>query len=357
MKFLQGIKVSGYIVGFLMLYFSYAHFPLDDHKITGSYIFLTKEPIDDHPEYCAVDSYGSQLVEVYSRELKHYKISEEEGHTNLLLANKGLFPSGHTISAPLFVDRDHVALWMTKREADDERKITFFKTHLIDQDQENLYETNKGWWVTFAKSNNPYLQGLGDVDGTIKIINVADKQERDIKAHNHTITNLALSHHNALWVSTAQSEGVLKIWDNHTGQLIQTFPHENILVVQWHSDNQRLFSMNYADSNSESEVRIWDVRVPRLIKTFKGEDLDSLTLLPQERFVVGGIADHKSFYRNLDLRNDTSQEIASCSLPSLSALQKVKSTYTSHKNLLFTQVSYSISPSQEITQIKGLLTL
>jgi WD40 repeat protein len=156
--------------------------------------------------------------------------------------------------------------WLRKKS--DSEVVSSLQTY--ETDTGNLVDTytDRGREVTcLAFSPDGELAASGDVNGTVRVVNVG-KRERvrgDLPAHAKSLADIALTPDKKTLI-TADEDGELKVWDLTNRESLHTIQaHKSSLQgVAVSADGAR-----FATTDKDGQIRIWDTKTGKQLREWE----------------------------------------------------------------------------------------
>lgn len=108
--------------------------------------------------------------------------------------------------------------------------------------------------------------------------------ERVIAAHDDMVLSFAQSSDGSLW-ATGAAEGILRIWDCHTGKLVRQIAHESTSRYRQNTDRPAVTALSFRNGSSQvvsgtsdGAVRIWDCKSGEMALQLDGHRAPITTL-------------------------------------------------------------------------------
>ena len=218
----------------------------------------------------AVDTEGNVDGEDFSLlEISPHRIATLEGHTSSVRL-VAFSPDGTTLAS---ASRDStVKVWNL---ATKENIATLRHTHSI---------------LSVAFSPDGTTFALGAPDSTIKLWDIATKENiATLEGHTHRVRSVAFSPDGAM-LASGSSDRTVKLWDIATGRTIATLEgHESWVYSVAYSPNGTML----ASGSSDDTVKLWDVTTKENIATLEGHAhaVSSVAFSPDGTTLASGASD------------------------------------------------------------------
>ena len=142
--------------------------------------------------------------------------------------------------------------------------------------------------VTFSPDNR--LLASGSIDNTVKLWDVAARQElRTLKGPIARIGAVAISP-NGKWLAAGGVDGAIHLWDVVTGRDGRSFVGHTlkIMTLAFSPDNRLL-----ASGSADNTVKVWDLESGREIHTFTGHKgwVTTVAFAPDSQLLASGSKD------------------------------------------------------------------
>ena len=217
----------------------------------------------------AVDTEGNVDGEGFSLlEISPHRIATLEGHTSSVRL-VAFSPDGTTLAS---ASRDStIKVWNL---ATKENIATLRHTHSI---------------LSVAFSPDGTTFALGAPDSTIKLWDIATKENiATLEGHTHRVRSVAFSPDGAM-LASGSSDRTVKLWDIATGRTIATLEgHESWVYSVAYSPNGTMLA-----SGSDDTVKLWDVTTKENIATLEGHThrVSSVAFSPDGTTLASGASD------------------------------------------------------------------
>ena len=233
---------------------------------------LSEPPV--HPIFIkAVDTEGNvsaRDAEAFSlRELSPHRIATLEGHTRFV-RSVAFSPDGAMLTS---ASQDStIKVWDI---ATKENIATLRHTHSIRS-------------VAFSPDGTTFA--LGASDSTIKVWNIATKKNiATLEGHTHRVRSVAFSPDGAM-LASGSSDRTVKLWGIATGRTVATLEGHTAWVYSVaYSPNGTML----ASGSSDDTVKLWDVTTKENISTLEGHAhaVSSVAFSPDGTTLASGASD------------------------------------------------------------------
>ena len=233
---------------------------------------LSEPPV--HPIFIkAVDTEGNvsaRDAEAFSlRELSPHRIATLEGHTRFV-RSVAFSPDGAMLTS---ASQDStIKVWDI---ATKENIATLRHTHSIRS-------------VAFSPDGTTFA--LGASDSTIKVWDIATKKNiATLEGHTHRVRSVAFSPDGAM-LASGSSDRTVKLWDIATGRTVATLEGHTAWVYSVaYSPNGTML----ASGSSDDTVKLWDVTTKENISTLEGHAhaVSSVAFSPDGTTLASGASD------------------------------------------------------------------